>query len=76
MTANARQKAYLDAMGIQSWALRHRQEAATDSELLPATEARVVTAHEGGADDWQTLAARVSHCTACDLSRTRTQTVQ
>ena len=51
---------YLEALGIETWALRARA-----STLAPAANDAV----------WDQLAARVRACTACDLHRTRTQTV-
>jgi len=65
------QRQYLDAMGIQAWALRRQEtgpveESADDSalDITPQPD-----------DDWRRLQAQVSQCTACELHRQRTQTV-
>lgn len=50
---------YLNAMGIQAWQLK-RQET---PEILPIS------------DEWSTLRTAIANCTACGLSKTRTQTV-
>jgi uracil-DNA glycosylase len=61
---------YLSALGLTHWALRKAPPPAPPPPLeLPAGEGR-----ESGFD-WQALRDRVSVCTRCTLSATRTQTV-
>lgn len=50
---------YLNAMGIQPWQLRKKETP----EILPIS------------DEWTALRAAIANCTACGLSKTRTQTV-
>jgi uracil-DNA glycosylase len=76
--------AYLDAIGIDRWVPR---AAPGNVEPLPEPAARaletpVVRAPAAQpppafepATDWVTLRERVAACTACDLCKTRTQTV-
>jgi DNA polymerase len=75
-----RRRAYLEALGIPLWVptarggsgrARVHVEAAQDA---PGTAGGVA---QGGSPDldWDTLRARVAQCTACELHRTRTQTV-
>lgn len=82
--------AYLDALGIDRWVSRHapdREEAPAAPGLMPAAQARAAVAPvvartslppppvlEPGLD-WGPLRERVAGCVACDLSKTRTQTV-
>jgi uracil-DNA glycosylase len=78
--------AYLDALGIDRWVPRHAPAAAVIE--TPAVSARVAPAEPQGAPpatvqrvppgpitDWGVLRERVAACTACDLCKTRTQTV-
>lgn len=83
--------AYLDALGIDRWVLRNSpaaSEAALQSEAPPiqAPAARVSTPKVSepvvaprpalpANIDWDPLRAAVAACTACDLCKTRTQTV-
>jgi uracil-DNA glycosylase family 4 len=60
--SNVLRKEYLQAMGIDAWAVRSKPE-------VPADRAR-----ESGID-WPELKARVAACTRCALHSTRTQTV-
>lgn len=76
-------QAYLDALGIDVWRLRGAEESAESAEadvpaatpLPPASDAPAVTATEVPLTDWSTLQSAVAACTACDLHKTRTQTV-
>jgi DNA polymerase len=68
----ARQLAILDAMGIDAYVPRARDEAGGQAATLPGPSP------ETSADalpDWQTLAATVRNCRLCGLCETRTQTV-
>lgn len=72
----AQRQAYLSAMGIQTWELR----APTPGPVAvpvdqPGPEPVSGTDPASGAPDWDALQARVRVCTACDLHRSRTQTV-
>jgi DNA polymerase len=57
---------YLQAMGIDVWVPRHQ----ADSEPM-ATESNPNDSHQA----WTDLQHQVSQCQACDLCKTRTQTV-
>ena len=74
MAVSARQMAYLDAMDIQAWELRGGRTRSADRQQA-ATEQADGFAAVTVADRWQALETQVKNCTACDLSRTRTQTV-
>ena len=67
----ARRQQYLDAMGIVSW----RRRAGSET----TAKARVAPGEPGPARDkaaqWQALREEVRQCQACELHRTRTQTV-
>ncbi|MEY4210099.1 MAG: hypothetical protein RLZ92_478 [Pseudomonadota bacterium] len=60
---------YLQAMGIDVWVPRHQ----ADSEPI-AIEAHETT-HTDSQQAWTDLQQQVSQCDACDLCKTRTQTV-
>ena len=73
--------AYLDALGIDRWVPR---QGSTEPAVLPS--APVVSREPvpapaytpvplGPITDWGVLRERVAACTACDLCKTRTQTV-
>jgi DNA polymerase len=51
---------YLDAMGIQAWQLK---------------KSPLITSNLPAIDEWMNLRTQVINCTACALSKTRTQTV-
>jgi uracil-DNA glycosylase len=81
----ATRNAYLDALGIDRWVPRNAP-VELPATLAPAPvvvpevpasrpEARMPTAEVPAAGDWPTLRDRVAACTACDLCKTRTQTV-
>ena len=87
MPANLRD-AYLDALGIDRWVSRNApaapepatEAAPTNVSANPAAPppARVQSpppAPPGPVTDWGVLRERVAACTACDLCKTRTQTV-
>jgi len=65
------QRQYLDAMGIQTWALRQETEPVEET----AGETTLKFLQPPVADDWQRLQEQVVQCTACDLHKQRTQTV-
>jgi uracil-DNA glycosylase family 4 len=76
--------AYLDAIGIDRWVPRaasgnveplHEPAArAPETPVLRAPAVRPTPVFEP-ATDWTALRERVAACTACDLCKTRTQTV-
>lgn len=63
---------YLEALGIESWVPRARSPMPI-SRAAPVPAATVATAANDAV--WDQLAQRVRACTACELHRTRTQTV-
>jgi len=78
--------AYLDALGIDRWV--RRDAPAEIASIPPAVTASQLSAPGTRiapalapfvpmppTADWNTLRARVAACTACDLCKTRTQTV-
>src|SRR5262245_28521089 len=81
--------AYLEALGIDRWVPRNAPpEAPMEAAIAavanasPAIDPRPVTprppvvrAPVGPPADWNELRARVASCVACDLCKTRTQTV-
>ena len=85
MAVTDRQREYLDAMGIQTWSLRQREEGG-DVVTKPESKAAAAipveldlyapVSTELTVDDvWQRLEYQVAQCTACDLHKQRTQTV-
>lgn len=75
-------KAYLDALGVDTWALRGEAEAdseAASAEANPAAAAPTEAGANGdsgvGTSDWTSLRARVAACEGCGLHASRTQTV-
>ena len=74
--------AYLEAIGIQVW-LPRTKGADTQVENFPATDCEASPpelpplACKGGVsqESWDEFETRVAQCTACELHRTRTQTV-
>jgi DNA polymerase len=77
----ARKLAYLDALGIEAFepklGARAARAAGAAPLLEPAARALAGASAAGSLDslDWAELRARVAACTACELHRTRTQTV-
>lgn len=67
MSAEARRRAYLQALDIDIYTLRGAASAEEDVAPGPATEV--------GTSDWQALEAAVTACTRCSLHETRTRTV-
>jgi uracil-DNA glycosylase len=79
--------AYLDALGIDRWVPRDAPaEVASIPEVVPASQAGAPVARTAApavapfvpmppTADWSTLRQRIAACTACDLCKTRTQTV-
>lgn len=74
--SNAEKKAYLRAMGILSWVSNARliSESAKMTELLQALQESSI-ASTPTCLNWDDLAKNVASCVACDLHKTRTQTV-
>jgi DNA polymerase len=75
--------AYLEALGIDRWVVRNAPPETCAEPVAPAVKvesavapARIEarTPHEP-AGDWGTLRERVAACTACELCKSRTQTV-
>jgi len=75
--------AYLEALGIDRWVARNSPpEVQVEPAAIPArlevrapAPAPIVRLPATPAADWGTLRERVAACTACDLCKTRTQTV-
>ena len=81
--------AYLEALGIDRWVSRHAPAEAVAAEMpaAPASSLPTIMARAPDAvpvpvplppealTDWGVLRERVATCTACDLCKTRTQTV-
>lgn len=67
-----RRLSYLDVMGIQVWQARAVSEAVVPKIEKTKTESYSIP---DGIDDWDSLAAKVSDCTLCQLSKQRTQSV-
>jgi uracil-DNA glycosylase len=80
--------AYLEALGIDRWVARAAPSAPVAEEAMariaavpvPVPEAAPKVIHGGEpaapqVQDWGELRERVAACTACDLCKTRTQTV-
>ena len=71
--------AYLDALGIDRWVSRNAPPEAEVQAPALASPAPPVQAPQpaplGPITDWGVLRQRVAACTACDLCKTRTQTV-
>lgn len=63
------QHIYLQALGIQSW---QRKQAGPALTKEPITEIEI---NPLPSPDWNALQTAVTNCTACDLHKTRTQTV-
>jgi len=78
---NPRKRAYLDAIGIDAYEPRKRPPPMpgateeTGSPLPASTSAIAPSAAALDALGWSELRARVAACTACELHRSRTQTV-
>ena len=73
MTIDQRQQQYLDALGVQRWVRRH-VDSSVDMDDNESVEDINVPA-DIPLLDWGSLQAEVTGCTACDLHKTRTQTV-
>jgi len=76
--------AYLEALGIDRWVARHAPPETFAEPSAPAGRVEPVQVPASGpivhvplepTGDWSTLRERVAACTACDLCKTRTQTV-
>ncbi len=74
------QRQYLNEMGVQVWV---RQEPAQPQEVGALSESIVseplvpepLIPEPIVSPDWDTLASQVKNCTACELNKSRTQTV-
>ena len=72
MAVEELKRQYLEAMGIQTWVLRDSAPAQPSERVsAPAGRDRLSMM----TDEWEHLAQQVKACTACELSRSRTQTV-
>jgi len=69
LPAEARRRAYLEALGVDVWALR-RSAAEENPEQVDDTPLQ-----ESEGLNWPELRDEVAACTLCSLHRTRTQTV-
>jgi len=71
VTIPARQRRYLEAMGVVLW------ESRTGAARQPEAEALREGAAEAGPAqlDWEALQQAVAHCTRCQLHKHRTRTV-
>lgn len=75
---NARRDQYLRQLGVTRWVLRSAPQPAApaapsaQAEPIPSTAPAPAP---NTAADWASLEAAVAACTACELHRTRTQTV-
>jgi len=67
--SSARQRAYLEAMGITAWVARNQPVASGNGPLLAEPAQQQVAA------DWTALQAQVAACTRCELCEGRTRTV-
>ena len=69
MPTESQRRAYLEAMGIEVWALRGASDetAETHVDAVPDIEMPL--------QEWQELRATVAACRRCSLHETRTQTV-
>ncbi|HEX6397220.1 MAG TPA: uracil-DNA glycosylase family protein, partial [Steroidobacteraceae bacterium] len=73
--------AYLDALGIDRWVSRNappepEAQAPAPALAIPAPPVQATQSVPlGPITDWGVLRQRVAACTACDLCKTRTQTV-
>jgi len=65
---------YLDAMEIDAWLPKHSCTAAI-IEDTEENEKRLLSSPTSEAERWQKLHEEVTNCQACDLHKTRTQTV-
>lgn len=71
MSAEARRRAYLDALQIDIYTLKG---AVTETAPEPVDVVSASSLAEP-ADDWESLRHTIANCTRCSLHQTRTQTV-
>lgn len=69
MSADARRRAYLDALDIDVW-VRRGADAVVDTD-----EAEDLSLAQPVAEDWDGLRSTVASCTLCSLHKSRSQTV-
>lgn len=67
---DARQQYYLDQLGITRWELREQAQA--NQQQVSEQGSQSADIHQL---NWTDLKTQVTHCQACQLSKTRTQTV-
>ena len=70
-----RRQAYLTAMGIQAWELRVPESESPCTQSPVVTQSRSTPSASVQGLSWDALQEQVSGCTACELHRSRTQTV-
>lgn len=68
-----RRAAYLDALGIDRWELRHQAPLPVGDVSVPTVAMSMATSIAG--DPWSELKRCVADCARCDLHRSRTQAV-
>jgi DNA polymerase len=69
MTTNQQRQKYFDALGIQRWVRRDLPDG-DQNDAITGSEPEEIPLL-----DWEMLQAEVAACTACELHKTRTQTV-
>jgi uracil-DNA glycosylase len=67
--------AYLEALGIDRWVSRHAPPEAAAAEMPAPASSMPAPLPPEALTDWGVLRERVAGCVACDLCKTRTQTV-
>jgi len=72
---SARQRQYLQAIGIDTWVPRGSAERAAVAAPLPEARPAPPPASPDSAAEWEALRTEVLACTRCPLHRTRTQGV-
>lgn len=69
---NTTQQYYLQQMGVDVWLPR---EAESLPEAIQSTDSQAADDSVAGSEVWQDLRQRVAACTACELHKSRKQTV-
>jgi len=75
MSVNPHQKAYLDAMGISVWCARPSSSAQTIDSPTASVVENVINQTQDVSKSWDELQSEVSGCQACELHKTRKNTV-